>query len=314
MTTKFTDVEITGYLLGELTEETRASLAEACADDPAFFTRVAEIEDDLIDDYVRGKLNIELRGKFECHYLIHPARSERVQLAKILLSKLEPLPRTAPLPQPNRQYLPQAPSPTFWRKLFSHFPVPALATILLMGLGGGWLLYKTARLQNELKEQRADRIRGEQRLNELQQQNERLSAEVGRLQNQPVPGQPTPSPEDLAGVVTLQLPTSQVMSGAPGSATPTLKLSSDIKQVRLQFAPASGNYSRYQAVLQTADGRTILEQPNVIPRRRASTSLFTVSVSDDKLTSGEYILTLRGIKANAETDTLAKALFRVQKK
>ncbi|HMV47159.1 MAG TPA: hypothetical protein PLD20_10215 [Blastocatellia bacterium] len=314
MTTNFTDTEITRYLLGELTADIRASLAEACADDPAFFTRVAEIEDDLIDDYVRGKLNIELRGKFERHYLTHPARSERVQLAKILLSKLEPLPHTAPSPQPTKQDPSQAPSPTFWRKLFPHFPVPALATILLMGFGGGWLLYKTARLQNELEEQRAARIRGEQRLNELQQQNERLSAEVGRLQNQPVPGQPTPSPEDLAGVVTLQLPTSQVMSGAPGSATPTLTLSSGIKQARLQFAPASGDYSRYQAVLQTADGTTILEQPNVIPRRRASTSLFSISVPADKLASGEYILTLRGIKASSETDTLAKALFRVRKK
>lgn len=73
------------YLLGELPEKERSELEELYFSDNSVFTLLSVVEDELVDDYVRGVLQDD-RERFERNYLNSEERRRRVQLARDLLS------------------------------------------------------------------------------------------------------------------------------------------------------------------------------------------------------------------------------------
>jgi hypothetical protein len=72
------------YLLGELSEAEALSLEERYFADPEAFEQVWAVENELVDDYVAGRLGAEERDQFERHYLSSPRHRERVAAAKAL--------------------------------------------------------------------------------------------------------------------------------------------------------------------------------------------------------------------------------------
>ena len=69
--------ELVRYLLGELTKAERADLKARIAGDDALFEQVGELEEDLIDAYVRGELD----------YPQSPSEERKVRLARALAFK-----------------------------------------------------------------------------------------------------------------------------------------------------------------------------------------------------------------------------------
>jgi anti-sigma factor RsiW len=88
------DAVIVRYLLGELPEAEQESLERSYFSDPALLDRMEAVEDDLIDDYVRGALTPEQRTLFERHFL-NEKRRERVRMAEALRRAVPP--RRAPV-------------------------------------------------------------------------------------------------------------------------------------------------------------------------------------------------------------------------
>src|SRR5215831_8928385 len=68
---------LTRYLLGELSEAECSALEQRYFTDPALFDQIVEVENELADDYARGRLDVQTRQRFETHYLNHPQRRER---------------------------------------------------------------------------------------------------------------------------------------------------------------------------------------------------------------------------------------------
>jgi hypothetical protein len=70
------------YLFGELDQDNSRQFEEAYFNDDRFFGLLLQVEENLIQEYVAGKLSLEERERFERHFLTSPTRRHRVESAK----------------------------------------------------------------------------------------------------------------------------------------------------------------------------------------------------------------------------------------
>ncbi len=310
---------MTRYLLGELSESERADLERRYFADSAFFERLSQCESDLMDDYARGRLSPETRERFEKAYLADPERRARLRFSEALVAKLDREVSPGLIPQ-------EAETTSWWQKLFVPFIggqralAFSFAVLLLMVLGSAWLLLRTSRLRNELAQTRATEAAREQHERELQQQlideqarNQQLIAELDRERAQPTPEVGIASPKNTApAFVSLLL----VASGVRGAETrsPTLSIPAGTQEVRIELKTAENEYQSYQLELHALGGKAIFDRKKVKPTITKSGANFGFSVPASRFTSGDYILTLKGVMPTAEVEDVSKSLFRVEKK
>lgn len=125
------------YFLRDVSDAERDSLEERLFTDDELSELFDAVENDLIDDYVRGEMNPATRAKFESAYLISERRKLKVAAAGILTSRIAE-PRIKSIESEKRVSL--------WKKLADIFRMPRLAwaggiaTLVLLGLFAGWLL------------------------------------------------------------------------------------------------------------------------------------------------------------------------------
>ncbi len=310
---------MTRYLLGELSESERADLERRYFADSAFFERLSQCESDLMDDYARGRLSPETRERFEKAYLADPERRARLRFSEALVAKLDREVSPGLIPQ-------EAETTSWWQKLFVPFIggqralAFSFAVLLLMVLGSAWLLLRTSRLRNELAQTRATEAAREQHERELQQQlideqarNQQLIAELDRERAQPTPEVGIASPKNTApAFVSLLL----VASGVRGAETrsPTLSIPAGTQEVRIELKTVENEYQSYQLELHALGGKAIFDRKKVKPTMTKSGANFGFSVPASRFTSGDYILTLKGVMPTAEVEDVSKSLFRVEKK
>ena len=310
---------MTRYLLGELSESERADLERRYFADSAFFERLSQCESDLMDDYARGRLSPETRERFEKAYLADPERRARLRFSEALVAKLDREVSPGLIPQ-------EAETTSWWQKLFVPFIggqralAFSFAVLLLMVLGSAWLLLRTSRLRNELAQTRATEAAREQHERELQQQlideqarNQQLIAELDRERSQPTPEIGIASPKNTApAFVSLLL----VASGVRGAETksPTLSIPAGTQEVRIELKTAENEYQSYQLELHALGGKAIFDRKKVKPTITKSGANFGFSVPASRFTSGDYILTLKGVTPTGEVEDVSKSLFRVEKK
>src|SRR5688572_28396605 len=83
------DADLRAYLLGQLPEEQQQRVeARIFADEQAQEEMLA-VEEDLIDDYVRGDLSASDRANFESHFLSSERRAQKESLARALAATLD---------------------------------------------------------------------------------------------------------------------------------------------------------------------------------------------------------------------------------
>ena len=307
---------MTRYLLGELSESERADLERRYFADSAFVERLSQCESDLMDDYARGRLSPETRERFEKAYLADPERRARLRFSEALVAKLDREVSPGLIPQ-------EAETTSWWQKLFVPFIggqralAFSFAVLLLMVLGSAWLLLRTSRLRNELAQTRATEAAREQHERELQQQlideqarNQQLMAELDRERAQPTPDIGIASPKNTApAFVSLLL----VASGVRGAETrsPTLSIPAGTQEVRIELKTAENEYQSYQLELHALGGKAIFDRKKVKPTITKSGANFGFSVPASRFTSGDYILTLKGVIPGGEVEDVSKSLFRV---
>jgi anti-sigma factor RsiW len=194
------------YLLGRLNapnEERRRALAERCFEDDARYEEFTEVEDELLDQYVLGRLSPEDRAGF-ASYLAHlPKHAAREKLAFV-----QALARAAaergPANQPATGWFgagamasaaasdaaswPGSLKPLLWR-----YSLPA--AMVLAGVVLAWLLFYNQRLQQTNKQLQAGLDQGARRQQESQQtietlqnqsaaEREQLLADLGRAREE----------------------------------------------------------------------------------------------------------------------------------
>ncbi len=90
MTDRRDDDILRGYLLGRIAPESRESVEKRLfSDDRIFWERLCLLEDELVDQYVRGELGGEDAASFERDFLVTDERRARLDLALALKEYVE---------------------------------------------------------------------------------------------------------------------------------------------------------------------------------------------------------------------------------
>lgn len=311
----------TRYLLGDLSESEQTTLEEEYFTDPQAFARMVKAENELVDDYARGRLSPQLRERFEQNYLTHPQRRERMKFARALVTKLDQIEADHAAADSRHELAP------WWRRLgpglFGQsraFAFSMTLALLLLALGVGWLLSQTKRLREELAQTQAGQAAQEQRERELQQQlaDERararnLNDELNGARAEIKKPEAAPPKSTSPAFVTLLL-TAGGLRGADAGSAPQLIIPTGTEQVRIQLNLKEADYPNYRVVLQAIGGNAIFSRQGLKPNTTKYGASFVLIVPARNFASGDYMLTLSGLRPDAELDDVSKSIFHVEKK
>lgn len=306
------------YLLGDLDEGAQASLESEYFSDPHTFEKLVGVENELVDNYARGRLSAPMRRRFEEYYLAHSERKERAGFAVALAARLDDR-RASEQESINAS--------SWWSQLKALLVVhrsaltyAATLGCLILIAGGFILIMQIRRHREELAQSQNVRAEEEKRERELerlriepQSQAKGVAASTPAPETRPSPTE-VPSPPGTHSVVL-----ALTISGArgPGSLSPpTLVIPRDTQVVhlRLTLKDNDNDYVAYRAVLQPVGSSPILTRERLRAVPNTSGASVSLSLSPSLLSSGDYMLTLRGVTNNGEIEDVSQSLFRVVKR
>jgi len=87
--------------MGALDEAEDLEVGERLLTDDEYFAQVAIVEDELIDDYLAGRLSAEERALFEDHFLLAKSHQKKLRFAQALRTYVEAESRAAKAPAPT---------------------------------------------------------------------------------------------------------------------------------------------------------------------------------------------------------------------
>ena len=305
------------YLFGELSEAERAELETAYFADPRIFDRLEHVENDLIDDYARGRLSRGTRARFERAYLSNPDRRARLKFGEALAARLDqsepPLSKAVSRGAGLRTLF----SPLGQERRLLAFSMAVVSLVLV--LGSVWVLIQSGRLRAELaKHEAAEATREkhdaelQRRLADEEERNQELTAELEQRSN--LATAPTkPSLAATAPTFVILLLRANGVRGAE-SSPPPLVVPKGTEQVHIQLTLKDHDYKHYQIGLKAIPGPDIVNPRMIRPGITKSGAVFNLSLRASKLSSGDYMLTLRGAQSGGVLEDVSKSLFRVEKK
>lgn len=304
---------LVNYLLGELDEQKSEELAEQFFADDELFNQLIEVENDLLDQYVRGRLSADEQGMFGRYLERLPDGRNKIAVATALMKTVsEELGQTKaranretalaevvqPTPRPRSSWW--LPSP-LTSKLWPAFQY-SLAIILVLLLGGGliWALMQRQPLRLENEQLRVQKAQGDAEQQRLRQRVQELEAQVGAQQthNEQLENalQREKQRSDLQDQEIARLPPSSFTSltltpaSRSFSAPDTVTLAKDAKSVLLTIILKNGErYAGRPAVLQTIEGAQV---QNLAGRRGRSSRQVVFRLPTASLTTINYKLTL----------------------
>lgn len=333
----------TRYLLGGESEaECERLEAEYFADDDAF-QEMLTAEDDLIDAYARGELSTGEGRQFEQRFLTSAEGRERVQFARAFADATTPQPLVTAPP-----IVTATSSPGFFASIFGSTAGMrvAFATLTIaVVVGFPWLLIERSRMNTELNELRVERVRLNQKADELQRtaDAERLKtadtlAQLKDLQDRtgnenPNQGTTPPieqAPNKRTGTIDpggtfandRRNETPSVESNAffdlnpgatRGGAGNTLTISRNVRSITLRLGLENESSAEdYRALIETANGRavkTVSFKGASVPHDRVQAP----QLSTTELVPGDYVIFLLAKQSDNSFGRIASYSFRVVK-
>jgi hypothetical protein len=302
------------YILGTL------SPAEMDLIDEAFFQEDSKLqaleqeleiaETELIDLYVRNELSAAARKRFADRIQKSPALLERVKFAEILKNKIAESVVVVAESAPEKRT-------SWWRQLFAQ---PSFAAAVAAGcmvvIGGGIALliaWRSVHRENQIAAERSVLIeenkKQHQQSTELKAKADQLEADLRSERDQ--------REEDRKLIEQLQhearkLPTSIasifLMPGtlrSPGSGR-QLTLSPGTKTVQLKLSIEPSDYSSYSVSVES-DGGVVFSQD----RLKAQRHTLVVSIPARRISPGDYLVTVKGVRAPGQVDTINNYQFRI---
>jgi hypothetical protein len=314
------DISMKRYLLGELAEPEQQALEERLMTSDEYFDQLLIAEDDLVDEYLRGTLSAREKERFNGHFLCTPERRHKLNFSRSLqryvATHAETQRRTVwGWPGfPNLQRLPH--------RILEWSLAAALSLIVL---GGGWLTYRIQGLEQLFEQARSQPMipagqpqDWQQQLTQLRGRNDQLVRELQHQEQQQAALQEelnalkasTPQ-RSLSAMMAFALIPDQVrgMHGRQKVAPPA-----GASWVQLQLDLGMGEYKRYQAVLQKAEGEEIWSQNTPKVKVGKDSEMVVLTLPAGLLRRGYYILKLSGMDARGSFEEVAKYYFRVVQK
>jgi hypothetical protein len=133
-----------------------------------------------------------------------------------------------------------------------------------------------------------------------------LPGQASEPQSQTSIHEPEREAESVAFVLTPGL----IRGG--GEESRPLVIPAGVSRVRLEArVDVDGDYSNYEAVLQTVENKRIWSEGNLNAQTFPGGKRIFLDLSSSLLPPGDYILTLRGLTAAGRSETVAEYAFRV---
>jgi len=314
-----TEASLSSYLLGELSDSDQAAMEERFITNAEVHSLLCEVENDLITDYVRGRLVPGERERFERHYMANAANRRRVQVAEVMLRWIDQNGATQQSIAPVFERL------SWWQRLI--IPMRSFRWVvvliaaggaLLIALGGGWLANGARQLRDEANAARLESMRRELELlheiHDAKKRNAELAAQIEELQKRLHPqGTKSPIASALPRVIK-HLMVDGTLRGEDISATPPLVIPSETEKVQLIYKMEDSGYPYYRAEIQSAGGEKIWSSGSIRPKLSRSVATFTFTLSASELADGAYTLSISGVNKTGDVDHLSEPSFRVERR
>lgn len=282
------------YLLGDVSDEQQVRLEAEYFVDDSVFEQLSALEDELIDDYVRGELAEPQRRQFELHFLNSVERQRKLAFAESFAQYLSSVPAAgaAEKRETSQQRIAD------WLGLRGAGARWAFAAVFVVVVfGGAGLAWENWQLRTQLME-----IQAQQTV--LRQQEEQLSKQLAQLKALAIEGTPqsTPVAEGTQSqphpfpIVAVILAPGLVRSSAEQK---TLIIPPGAHLVRLRLDLENQPYESYLATLETAEGRRVWSKEGLKATPEGGVRMVVLDLPSSLLGNNDYILKLRGLRSGA---------------
>jgi hypothetical protein len=315
MKTGIQEIRMYRYLLGDLPEAEATALEQQLFTDDETFEQMWEIENRLVDGYVRGRLSLTDREKFERHYLASPVHRQRIRVAEELIKKADGSLTDAGV---------EAPRVSWWTKLSGRSGISrswwrvaeAAAIFLLLMAVSLWLSIDRLRLRREMArltvESETRRIREQALTDEIaaaRNRNEEMRVELERLRGEQNAGTQA-TPRTLRGIIPFVL-SPRLIRG--GDDPQSLAIPRSVGVIRLLMRVEQVTSRTFQAAVREVGGRRIWNRSNLNPRLEDAVYAVAVDIPAGRLAPGDYILTLSARDSAGEPEEVNSYYFRIIK-
>lgn len=120
-------VTIRKYLLADLAEPQRQAFEERLLSDDWVLEELQVVEDELVDDYLKDKLDAEERGRFESIFLATPERQDKLRFGRAFMHYVSSQTTDKPIPSVK-------PPTTWWSQLFASPARAVVYAFLIVGV------------------------------------------------------------------------------------------------------------------------------------------------------------------------------------
>lgn len=259
------------YLLGQLDERAQAALEDRAFAEPEVVEAVECVETDLLDDYVRGRLDAGERDAFEAHYLRTEGHRERLRFARALLAVAD---RSA-IPAQRGSKLPR------W--------LAAAAALALVGGWAGWL-----RVSREGASPRVEVAT-----------TQPAPAPDRRGTKVEPPAAPSSAPGPRASISVLLSP--MILRGE-GQQAPVVVPPGTV-EVELRLPADVTEYKKARATVEIVGGAIVWA--GEVALRDAASGLARARVPADRLMPQDYIVTLEGLTSGGAWEEVQRYSLRI---
>jgi hypothetical protein len=323
---------ITRYLLGELPEEQQIEIEDRAFSDKEFLASITAVENDLIDEYVRGELPEGARRRFETRFLASEGRRKRIEFARALVQLADEVRVT------GRETTTVTAAPVSLRDALAAFfhrlnpagSIALAAATLVVLLGGAWLILQTLTLRNQLTQlqaqqqsQQSDRQTLERRVEMERRRSEELAAQLNQEKQQRAQtdeslrrltetvNQKAPeTPRSIIASLTL-LP--GIARGATTQPRLVLPANATVAQLQIGIEPEE-TYKTFAVDLRTVAGRPVWTRDSLPARSARGGRSIRLTLPASALIPGEYELRLKGKTDTGATEDVGFYYFEVMKR
>lgn len=317
------------YLLGRLSQEEEIRVEQEFIAEDLDFEQLEIAEDELIDAYVNDELSTQERRQFETKLLTSQRIVDRINFARALADKAGEQPQLAP-DRDNVELFPAKQKSKWWPAFVGQqvgFPTALAASVALLLIGGTFLFFSWRQLRAESERLASEReqlqkqtestkkqlldqqIRNEQMAAAVQKERETLEERRRLDAGQTVRNQSNTG--GLSGtIVSLVLSPGLVRdSNAQQQAT----IGAGVASVQLELLMQSNDYRSYRVTMTDALGRTVVTRLGLTARRTATGYVIGLSIPAKNLSSGNYVVTVRGRLPKGNFEEVEDYVFRISK-
>jgi hypothetical protein len=284
------DRQLIRYLLGLLPEDEAQRYDEQSIVDDDVAARLRQVENDLVDAYVRGTLDEEFRQRFESFYLASSLRRDRVRFAERLLGAVDRASVAGAA-------VPAVPRTAARRSRFVWSLAPAAMLLLACGI----LFLQDVRLRRGLVDAQRQGAALDGRARDLAGQlagqrvaNDTIRKELDRVR--------------AADPIALVL-RAQTRAVGPVSA---IALSPGVRVVAFDLELEGSDFAQYQVALKDpVTNHIVWRSEPLTPGSSNRAPAIAVTVPATVLKPQHYLLELSGRNSAGAVDTVGNYAFQV---